>query len=74
MLLLVFSPLLGTLLITKLRCRPLPLLTHLLLLSSLLLGLSDHLLGSRLLLLVMQHPKDLLLLLSRGRCDLQIKT
>jgi hypothetical protein len=41
----------------------------------LLLGLSDHLLcGSRVLLLTVQHPKNLLLLFPRGHCDLQIKT
>jgi hypothetical protein len=41
---------------------------------SLLLGLSGHLLsGSQVLLFAMQHPKKLLLLLSRGRYALQIK-
>jgi hypothetical protein len=45
-----------------------------LLLGSLRLGLSAHLLlESRVLLLVMQHPKKLLLSLLGGRCALQIK-
>jgi hypothetical protein len=45
-----------------------------LLLGSLRLSLSAHLLlESRVLLLVMQHPKKLLLSLLGGRCALQIK-
>jgi hypothetical protein len=78
-------PVLGTLLITVLRRRYDLLLGSLLvglvlvrcdpLHVSLLLGLSSHLLcGSRVLLLVVQHLKKLLLLLPRGCCALQIKT
>jgi hypothetical protein len=87
---LLVSPLLGNLLITILGQQPLLLFGSLLtvlmllggdllhvglLLGSLRLSLSCHLLhGSQVLLLAMQHLKKLLLSLPRGCCALQIKT